>query len=162
MFRRGTDRFVQKAARKTPLDVGADRIARTAHAALKFLGELRRILNSRVPLAWSPRKLPDVSAIEVYPAATLFARGIRSVGYKKPQNVAVRKEIIEALRAHLSLPTDVATLEGNADALDAVVCLLAAKDFLETRAMPPPDRGSAVREGWIWVSTPQVPHSRPS
>jgi hypothetical protein len=38
LFRRTTDRFIQERLGKTPLDVGADRIARTAHAALRMLG----------------------------------------------------------------------------------------------------------------------------
>ena len=71
IFRRATDRFIQKTIHKTPLDVGADRIARTAHAALRLLGDLRRALQSPLPLAWSPQELAHVSAIEVYPAATL-------------------------------------------------------------------------------------------
>lgn len=31
LFRRETDKFIKKNLRKQPLDVGADRIARTAH-----------------------------------------------------------------------------------------------------------------------------------
>jgi len=37
LFQRETDRFVHKQTGKKPLEVGADRIARTAHAALKIL-----------------------------------------------------------------------------------------------------------------------------
>jgi hypothetical protein len=44
MFRRMTDRAIHKNVGRTPLDVGADWIARTAHAALRFLAELRRAL----------------------------------------------------------------------------------------------------------------------
>jgi Protein of unknown function (DUF429) len=40
LFRRETDRYVARKLRKTPLDVGADRIARTAHAALKLLADV--------------------------------------------------------------------------------------------------------------------------
>src|SRR3989442_1019336 len=50
MFRRMTDRAVHENVGKTPLDVGADRIARTAHAALRFLGELREAISRPVPL----------------------------------------------------------------------------------------------------------------
>ena len=35
---------------------------------------------------------------------------------------------------------------------DAVVCLLAAKDFLAGRAVPPPDAELAATEGWIWAA----------
>jgi hypothetical protein len=38
MFRRTTDVFIQRTLKKTPLDVGADRIARTAYATLAILG----------------------------------------------------------------------------------------------------------------------------
>jgi hypothetical protein len=56
MFRRETDRFVKRQIGKTPLDVGADRIARTAHAALGILGDLRKVTGAAVPLAcWKPR-----------------------------------------------------------------------------------------------------------
>ena len=147
-----TDRFVQKTLGKTSLDVGADRIARTAHAALKVLGELRRNLNVSIPLAWDPQELADVSVIEVYPAATLIAHEILATGYKKPHNIEERKEITEALRAHLTLPTDDSELTANADALDAAVCVLAAKDFLESKADPPEDKALAEREGWIWCA----------
>ena len=57
MFRRMTDRAIHKNVGKTPLDVGADRIARTAHAALRVLGELRRALSRPVPLAGSAHAL---------------------------------------------------------------------------------------------------------
>ena len=41
LFRRLTDRDIQERLKKTPLDVGADRIARTAHAALTLLASRR-------------------------------------------------------------------------------------------------------------------------
>jgi hypothetical protein len=54
LFRRDTDRFIKRTLGKQALDVGADRIARTAHAALGLLGELRRRLGDAIPLAWTP------------------------------------------------------------------------------------------------------------
>lgn len=45
-------------------------------------------------------------------------------------------------------------MEKSADALDAVVCLLAARDFLVGEAMPPVDRNLAEIEGWIWTRDP--------
>src|SRR5687767_13252508 len=41
MFRRRTDDVVYRVLKKRPLDVGADRIARCAHAALALLQRLR-------------------------------------------------------------------------------------------------------------------------
>jgi hypothetical protein len=52
-------------------------------------------------------------------------------------------------------------LESNADTLDAAVCVLAAKDFLEGRACQPVDLDLAVREGWIWAP-PWQPGVKPN
>ena len=151
MFRRATDRSIQKKLSKTPLDVGADRIARTAHAALTMLGELRDRLGAPIPLAWSP-EIAGIAAIEVYPAATLVAHGMPSSGYKAPSQGAVREKILAALQEWVVVDTDAEILRNHADALDAAVCLLAAKDFLENRAMAPTDLAIARREGWIWAA----------
>jgi len=151
MFRRETDRFVKTRLGKTPLDVGADRIARTAHAALRLLGDLRSRLAADVPLAWTPNLVATVSAIEVYPAATLVGHGFRAGGYKQRERLAERREIIACLQAIASLPDDLSSMERSADALDAVVCLLAAHDFLRGEAMPPENHVLATGEGWIWA-----------
>jgi hypothetical protein len=45
-------------------------------------------------------------------------------------------------------------MEASADVLDAVVCMLAARDFLVGEAMPPVDRNLAEIEGWIWTRDP--------
>ena len=90
-------------------------------------------------------------AIEVYPAATLVAHGIRSDGYKEPKDMPERREIICGLERKMLLAVDVPVLEAKADALDAVVCLLAAQDFLTGNAVSPPHADLAQREGWIWT-----------
>lgn len=151
MFRRATDRFIQENVGKTPLDVGADRIARTAHAALRILGELRHDLNFSIPLAWDAGSLAPVAAIEVYPAATLLGHGLQARGYKKAGHLSEREEILRGLGALVTLPADISAMRTSADALDAVVCLLAARDFLLGQAAPPPERQLAEVEGWIWV-----------
>ncbi len=89
VFRRKTDIFIKKQIGKQPLDVGADRIARTAHAALSLLDKISSQLNTPIPLAWSP-VIEGVSAIEVYPAATLKASGITSAKYNIKGKMAVR------------------------------------------------------------------------
>lgn len=151
LFRRATDRHIQARLGKTPLDVGADRIARTAHVALRLLGGLRSRLSHEIPLAWDPHDMGKLSVIEVYPAATLLTHRIRFKGYKKRGDGPERCEIVTALAQDLVLEMDVALLETNADALDAVVCVLAASDFLSGTAHPPEDAESAVKEGWIWA-----------
>lgn len=51
LFRRTTDCFIRKRLELRPFEVGADKIARTAHTALKLLGCLRRELGVEIPLA---------------------------------------------------------------------------------------------------------------
>jgi hypothetical protein len=154
LFRRATDVDVAKRLGKRPLDVGADRIARTAHGALTLLERLRERTGRSIGLAWTPESGADVRAIEVYPAGTLKARGFRHTGYKLATHRAERSELIASLAHELGLPADVSLLEDNADVLDAALCVLAARDFLLGRAVPPADPGLAVREGWIWVADP--------
>ncbi len=153
MFRRRTDAFVQRAIGKKPLEVGANLIARTAHAALAFLSKLREELGTSVPLAWTPTGVEGPAVIEVYPAATLKACGIPDTGYKKVDQRDERREIVEGLkRQGVAIPDCVASeLHRNADTLDAAVCVLAAEDFIAGRAAGPEDEDLARREGWIWV-----------
>ena len=149
MFRRATDRFVYEVLRKTPLDIGADRIARTAHSALGLLADIGDRRGPGTHLAWDP-SWSGIAAIEVYPAATLLARRMKSSGYKKPGDVAERAKLVQDLRSHLTMPESYKAMIESADALDAAVCVLAGADFIQGHAYPPNDRGLAEREGWIW------------
>jgi predicted RNase H-like nuclease len=155
LFRRYTDRFVKEKIGKQPLDVGADRIARTAHAALALLQAIGEQKGQSVPLAWSPDVQRGISAIEVYPAATLVAHEIRASGYKNRGQREERQEILAALAERLVLPEDTSLLMSNADALDAVVCVLAAADFLSGNTFSPLNKKLARKEGWIWVRDPE-------
>ena len=157
LFRRLTDREVQREHRLTPLDVGADRIARTAVAALQLLVALRRRLGCEIPLLWSPRAA-GVGAIEVYPAATLTARGHSRIGYKK--DPALRRALIDALASELGITAkapQAAEMQARDHGLDAALCVLAGADFLAGRARgpDPAQRETAEFEGWIWVRTPR-------
>ncbi|MEM1034127.1 MAG: DUF429 domain-containing protein [Myxococcota bacterium] len=158
MFRRQTDDVVADRVGKRPLDVGADRIARTAHAALDLLARLRAKMGRAMPLAWSPGPVDEgVHIIEVYPAATLAARGLPSRGYKgsKPSSVAVRREIMRGLGDDIhAAPATVAVAVARDHGLDAVVCALAALDFMTASVIRPRDPVRAAREGWIWVRDP--------
>lgn len=157
LFRRKTDREVTTRCGKRPLDVGADRIARTAHAALRLLGALRRRNGGPIPLAWSPDFTDRCVAIEVYPAATLTARGIGCLSYKgnTPADRTERERILDSLQNHLTLRANAEELLNDADVLDAVVCTLAAADFLRGDAYPPdPDDPIVRKEGWIWTRLP--------
>lgn len=80
IFRRETDRFIERAYQKRPLEVGANLIARTAHSALKLLGDIRAASDREIPLTWTPRTIVGTVAIEVYPAATLIAHDKQFAG----------------------------------------------------------------------------------
>jgi predicted RNase H-like nuclease len=156
MFRRLTDRVITETCKKRPLDVGADRIARTAHAALRLLGDISGAAHQRVPLAWKAQFEERIAAIEVYPAATLASRGIRCSEYKKKEQRVERREIIAHLSKYLSLSMDVSCLVEDADILDAVVCALAGADFLQEDVLWPKDFQTARHEGWIWSKGPAL------
>jgi predicted RNase H-like nuclease len=155
LFRRETDLEIKRRLGRQPLDVGADRIARTGHWALEILSKLAgRLSLHEIPLAWAPDLRSGVWAIEVYPAATLTACGISIKGYKDvKKGVSERRDIVAGLRKHLTLAENLDTeLERCVDALDAVVCLLAGADFILGRATPPlaDQELKARKEGWIW------------
>ncbi len=147
MFRRHTDRVIHQRVKKLPLDVGADRIARTAHAALQILDDVRAHFD--VAMGWSPGEVRGRQVIEVYPAATLKTRGVRSSGYKRPEHTAERTEILDALGCQLDAKTRERAIATD-HVLDAIVCTLAGADFAAGRAVPPDDLLLARREGWIW------------
>ena len=155
LFRRRTDDAVAAALGKRPLDVGADRIARTAHAALRLLARLRRTHELEIPLAWDPGPPSTTSAIEVYPAGTLVSRSLRSSGYKgpAPKAAAARDRIIDGLTTELAFSSESASLMQSSDhLLDAVLCCVAAHDFANGRVIEPDIPDLARQEGWIWVA----------
>lgn len=154
LFRRKTDDVVAAHLGKRPLDVGADRIARTAHTALSFLARLQKIVGKPIPLAWQPGSIEGLAAIEVYPAGTLAARSLPHSGYKARTShaSALRQQLVDAVREELSVDDDAAILMVQSDhALDAVLCTIAGLDFLAGHVLQPSDLELAKREGWIWV-----------
>jgi len=155
LFRRATDRFIRRRLGKQSLDVGADRIARTAFAALSVLHEIRKRGSLPIPLAWD-RKFDGVVAIEVYPAATLRAHGMPDKGYKVPGGQSQRMAVIDRLGQHFDLRGHRSQLLSNVDVLDAAICMLAGLDFEGGAAMPPENIYEARREGWIWARDPAL------
>jgi hypothetical protein len=154
LFRRTTDDMVAEHLGKRPLDVGSDRIARTAHGALSFLARLRKRADAPIPLAWDPGSIEGLAAIEVYPAGTLAARKLPHAGYKGPtdRSSALRTQLAEAVREELWVGEDALKLMLQSDhALDAVLCVCAGLDFLAGDVVRPKDLSLAKREGWIWV-----------
>lgn len=151
LFSRDTDQFVWKKIGKKPLDVGAARIARTAHATLRLIDTLRNRSGQPIPLVWHPDHIEGVQIIEVYPAATLKAHNLISKGYKKSDQVPTRGKIYRQLTQgwESAVEEEVAVRTGHV--FDAVVCVKAALDFLEGTCYSPPDSHLAQKEGWIWV-----------
>ena len=157
LFRRTTDRYIHSKVGKHPLDVGADRIARTAHAALDGLAQLRAKCDMPIPLAWTSGQASGVSAIEVYPAATLKVHGLPFAGYKDGHGgTRARADILSRLQGFEMSDDCHACALSNADGLDAVICALAAADFVRGNAMPPDDGQIARAEGWIWCKAPDL------
>lgn len=156
MFARLTDRIVHETVKKKPLDIGADRIARTALTALRVMQEVRDATGLAVPLSWAPHDA-EVSAVEVYPAATLIGRGLSTVGYKKDDDHgrAARKLLAKAVAREVELPALDRVVDTD-HALDAVLCLVAALDYVRGEVVqPPPSHAARVRaEGWIWFKAP--------
>ena len=153
-FNRATDRFVMKVYGKKPLDVGADRIARTAHAALSLLAEVRASTGRALPLSWTPHVSETPAAVEVYPAATLLAHGLPGKGFRGQGRGAARRPIQDMLTREFLPPHRFDAESMDEHQLDAVLCVLAGVDFLRGEALPPVDEELAVREGWIWVKAP--------
>ncbi len=140
LFFRAADLEVRTRFGKLPLAVGADRIARTAVAALELLEGLRRATGRAIPLAWSHESLGGWQALEVYPAATRIACGVRDKG-----------GVLEGFGATLDYSAVEVEASRSVDAADACVCALAAGDFLRGSCVAPDDVETAVTEGWIWV-----------
>lgn len=154
LFRRHTDLVVHDRLGKLPLEVGADRIARTGHAALALLDQLRGASRRAIPLAWSPRGVRQIGAIEVYPAATLRSHRFEARGYRATEATDVRRALLRRVKDRADLPAKTSLLVRSPDAFDAVLCVLAGADFLSGMAVPPTDRQRARREGWIWFRAP--------
>jgi hypothetical protein len=105
------------------------------------LEQLRLITGHSIPLAWSPADLKESMAIEVYPAATRIAHGSKDTGGS-----------IDGLESLLDLSAINGDLPTSDDAIDALVCVVAAMDFIQGRARPPEDLLTAQQEGWIWTA----------
>jgi len=166
LFRRATDQSVHARYGKLPLEVGADRIARTARAALALLDELGTARGVAIPLMWRPDARPHAAAgaeppgawpaaIEVYPAATLRAHAAAERGYTQPGSEA-RSRVAAFARGRVRVSADIALESLPADAFDAVLCVVAGIDAALGEATPPDDDALARREGWIWVRAPRL------
>jgi predicted nuclease with RNAse H fold len=140
LFRRLTDDVILARLGRRPLDIGADRIARAAHAALRLLEDLRQTLGLEIPLAWSRDWPARVAAIEVYPAAT-------RTGLFLPRNRSSLDGLESRLRFTPALSLD------SEHVRDAVLCALTGLEFQLGRTAAPTSeqKPRALKEGWIWA-----------
>ena len=160
LFYRQTDLEIIKSRKKRPLSVGADLIARTAHAALGLLEEVREKTGKSIGLAWVPGAPEKTQAIEVYPAVTLTAhlgKEAREKGTEK-EKMQRRKKNLEKIakmrrfRFGAKMKREILS---DKNIFDAVLCVLAAADFVKGDVIRPTNRALAKKEGWIWVKSPQ-------
>ena len=166
LFSRCTDRYVYKEIFQDkglrPFAVGADKIAKTAHFALDLLRKLREEFGKDIPLVSDGNpigeSIDDVwGAVEVYPRATLETLGVRSDGYKTGENAKPnREEVVRSLSSndHVGLTVEMKNrMVESDDVLDAVVCVMAGRHFLDNECLSPltEHTDKARKEGWIWV-----------
>ena len=176
LFRRLTDKVVRERIGKNPLEVAADRIARTARAALLVIGALEERLQVRIDLAWSPVIGEGVKAIEAYPAGTLRsyllarghgradgtstdrAKGLGGSGAGFSDKKGLLRFLARRGALRMNVRSDLADHR-----LDAVMCAVAARDFLLGESITPSElqMEAARKEGWIWVRDPGCGPARP-
>lgn len=70
LFRRGTDQFIAENLGKTPIEVGANLIARVTHTTLRLIGMIRSQVDGMATNPLRSHEFPQesINFIEVYPA----------------------------------------------------------------------------------------------
>lgn len=171
LFRRCTDHDIRRRLGKTPLDVGADRIARTALATLDLIDDIRARLRQRDGRVVAPvvrratLQEPEntVPLMESYPAGWFASERILTRGYRPPAArdrrralyTAVQEAIGRAaMRYSSAVPAE--QVVDRADDLDALVCTLNGVDAIAGLCPEPgsPCDAVATTEGWIWCKDP--------
>jgi len=151
LWRRVTDEAAHRETGRLPLEVGADRIARAAQAALTLLDAVRARVAAPIPHLLDPAPR---GAVEVYPAGLLAALGADAAGYKTDpdRRAALLDGPLHAAGLRLGPGARAAALSSD-HGFDAALCVLAGADLLLGRSapVPPEHRETAGREGWIHV-----------
>jgi len=150
-FERTTDKFIYKTFKKKPLEVSADRIARTAYYTLNRLNYINKNIEKKYEILWNPNNILINGFIEVYPAATLIANDIIIKGYK--DNKSCRERIIHELKLkyQFNLNPDINIINTDHD-FDAFICCLAVHDFIQQNVYFPINEVDIYKtEGWIWT-----------
>jgi predicted RNase H-like nuclease len=152
LFARATDRFIGSKLKKSPLEIGANLIARTAHWALMLLRDLRERTGLDLPLLWQQGSSITTGVIEVYPAATLRSGYLPKLPrYSRSKDSKARGQIADWLECQIKIQDFRERLISSPHLIDAAVSVVAGDDFIASRCWPPEDYDLARQEGWIWV-----------
>ena len=138
---RETDREIRTRTGKVPLSVSTNLIALPAMRAMALLNRHGVIDKSG----------GDKGFYEVYPGASLAIWNLHKAGYKKKENVDIRKRMLNEIRKkfpNLEIPDTYTKTDDN---LDALVASITVKDAAKgkTRSPTVAQLPLARQEGWI-------------
>ncbi len=125
------------------------------YAALSLVSHLDR---SRVRvLPWEHARARPVTLIETCPAIVLKTTGLSNRGYKrKSDSGALRQRLMGAVLRHWGLNADgwiheIVRQDGEGDALDAILCAIAASNAMTIDHAKIACQPGALDEGWIYA-----------
>lgn len=158
-FKRKTDIDIAKRYKKIPLEVSADRIARTAFSTLKRMGILNSMIKPSNPinLLWNnnfPNNQDWLGMIEVYPAVTLLSNELNIRGYKKADSIQLKNELLKNLESRYNIDKSIRKFDFTIvdHDFDSLICCLAGIDFIEGRCKQADSADLELKtEGWIWA-----------
>lgn len=146
---RETDREVRRLTGRWPLSVSTDRLGLTA---MRCAGLLARIAAAGL----SVDRVGSGRVVEIYPGASLRLWGLATAGYRT--DAESRRRLLRSIEE--AAPWfDVGEFEpmmiASADAFDAVIAALAARNAVRGAYIPPAAHVAqlAAREGWIALPT---------
>ncbi|MFB9471504.1 DUF429 domain-containing protein [Nonomuraea salmonea] len=146
-----TDHVVQARTGLRPLSPSADRIG---HTTMRCAALLAALAGQGHPVD----RRGTGAVVEVYPAACLKLWSLPHQGYKRTRNLTSLGTLVDRLRDSapwLDLGSYEARCRVSDDALDAVICALAARAAAlgRTTTPSPEESPTAATEGWIALPT---------
>ncbi len=158
-FKRKTDIDIAQRYKKIPLEVSADRIARTAFSTLKRIGILNSLIQplQQIDILWNnnfPINQSKKGMIEVYPAVTLLSNNLNIKGYKKAESTESREYLLDNLKNLYNIDNSVQKFDFTTvdHDFDSLVCCLAGIDFIEGKCKQIDIPQNVLEiEGLIWA-----------
>jgi len=161
--RRATDRkifenyqkFKPNAKNKyaiNPLDVACNLIARASFETFKRIHDIE----NKVKIIWSKDEIYDVGLIEVYPSVTIAFNDFKISPYKKKKWSNAKADNLDSIKDSFVNTKELSAIIKKEHDFDALICCIAAKDFLQGKCFEPEGSIKSVveKEGWIWVKDP--------